>query len=278
MRQLPTVKRVQIISALVEGVSINAITRMTGASKNTVLKLLADVGNACAIYQDRVFYDLPCKRLQLDEIWSFCFAKQKNLRPELEGVFGYGDIYTWTAICADTKLVPSWYVGRRDTASAMEFVGDLAPRLKHRVQITTDGHRPYLEAIEAAFGSDVDYSMLVKLYGHSQEEIRYSPADVIGARKERINGNPDPMHVSTSYVERQNLTMRMSMRRFTRLTNAHSKKIENHIHAISLHYMHYNFVRQHQTLRCSPAMAADVTRKLWSIEDILNIPEMLNAK
>lgn len=278
MNRLSTAKRVQVIAALVEGVSINAIVRMTGVSKNTVLKLLADVGNACAIYQNRVFQDLPCKRLQLDEIWSFCFAKDKHLREELKDTFGYGSVYTWVAICADSKLVPSWFVGRRDLPSAMEFVTDLAGRLRNRVQITTDGHRPYLEAIEAAFGSEVDYSILIKLYGETVEETRYSPAECKGIRKDRITGNPDLRHVSTSYIERQNLTMRMSMRRFTRLTNAHSKKIENHIHAISLHYMHYNFVRQNLALKGStPAMVAGVTRKLWSIEDILNIPEMLNS-
>ena len=276
MRQLSTEKRVQVISLLVEGMGINAIVRATNVSKNTVLKLLADVGNACAIYQDRVFQDLPCKRLQLDEIWSFCFAKDKHLREELKDTFGYGSVYTWVSICADSKLVPSWFVGRRDLQSAMEFVSDLAKRLRYRVQITSDGHRPYIEAIEAAFGSEVDYSMLVKLYGNVQDESRYSPAECNGIRKDRITGNPDPRHVSTSYIERQNLTMRMSMRRFTRLTNAHSKKIENHIHAISLHYMHYNFVRQNLALKgSSPAMVAGVTRKLWSIEDILNIPEMV---
>lgn len=276
MNKLSTQKRVQVISLLVEGMAINAIVRATGIAKNTVLKLLTDVGNACAIYQNRVFQDLPCKRLQLDEIWSFCFAKDKHLREELKDTFGYGSVYTWVAICADSKLVPSWFVGRRDAASAMEFVGDLAGRLRNRVQITSDGHKPYLEAIEAHFGSQVDYSMLIKLYGATQDETRYSPAECNGIRKERIVGNPDPLHVSTSYIERQNLTMRMSMRRFTRLTNAHSKKIENHIHAISLHYMHYNFVRQNLALKgATPAMVAGVTRKLWSIEDILNIPEMV---
>jgi IS1 family transposase len=269
MNKLSTQKRVQIISALVEGNSINSVVRMTGVSNNTVLKLLADIGNACAIYQDKVFRNLKCSRLELDEIWSFCFAKQRNVREELQGEFGYGDVYTWVAIDAETKLVPCWYVGRRDGQSAMEFVKDLASRLAHRVQITTDGFKAYLNAIEEAFGRDVDYAMLVKIYGSSQEETRYSPAGFVGAVKERIVGRPEQELVSTSHIERQNLTMRMGMRRFTRLTNAHSKKIENHIHAISLHYMYYNFARIHSTLRCSPAMAAGVSNALWSIENII---------
>lgn len=230
--------------------------------------MLADLGQACAVYQYNAFRDLSCKRLELDEIWSFCFAKQKNVPSEKEGVFGYGDVYTWVAICADSKLVPSWFVGR-DAECAMMFVKDLASRLKHRVQITTDGHRPYLAAIEEAFGADVDYAMLVKIYGGEQTEVRYSPAECLGTQKEAISGNPNRELISTSYVERQNLTMRMSMRRFTRLTNAHSKKIENHIHAIALHYMYYNFVRIHSSLRCTPAMAAGVSKKLWSIADIV---------
>jgi IS1 family transposase len=269
MNKLSTAKRVQIISALVEGMGINAITRMTDISKNTVLKLLADVGNACAIYQDKAFRNLNSRRLEVDEIWSFCFAKQKNVPTEKEGVFGYGDVYTWVAIDAESKLVPGWLVGRRDGQCAMEFIKNLASRLKYRVQLTSDGYKPYLNAVEETFGSDIDYAMLVKIYGSEQQEIRYSPAECLGGKKEVIVGNPDMNFVSTSYIERQNLTMRMSMRRFTRLTNAHSKKIENHIHAISLHYMYYNFAKIHTTLRCSPAMAAGVTGKLWSIADIV---------
>jgi len=271
MNKLSTQKRVQIVSLLVEGMAINAIVRATGISKNTILKLLADLGSACAIYQDKVLRNLKCKRLELDEIWSFCFSKMKNVPADKMGVFGYGDVYTWVALDAETKLVPSWYVGRRDAQCAMEFVKDLASRLANRVQITTDGHKPYLSAIEEAFGSDVDYAMLVKLYGAAPDEVRYSPANFVASVKERIVGNPDRDLVSTSYVERQNLTMRMSMRRFTRLTNAHSKKIENHIHAIALHYMYYNFARIHASLRCSPAMAAGLSKKLWSIEDIVNL-------
>jgi IS1 family transposase len=269
LNKLSTQKRVQVIAALVEGISINATVRMTCVSKNAVLKLLADIGSACAIYQDKVFRNLNCNRLELDEIWSFCFAKARNVPAKYEGVFGYGDVYTWVALDAETKLVPCWYVGRRDGVCAMEFVKDLASRLANRVQVTTDGHKAYLNAIEEAFGSEIDYAMLIKVYGGSQEETRYSPAECLGTMKERITGNPDRELVSTSYVERQNLTMRMSMRRFTRLTNAHSKKIENHIHAISLHYMYYNFARIHSTLRCSPAMAAGVSNTLWSIEDIV---------
>jgi IS1 family transposase len=271
MNKLSTAKRVQIVSALVEGMGINAISRMVDVSKNTILKLVADLGNACAIYQDKAFRNLKSTRIECDEIWSFCFAKAKNVRPEFEGVFGYGDVYTWVAIDADSKLVPSWLVGRRDGVSAMEFIKDLASRLSNRVQLTTDGHRPYLNAIEEAFGSEIDYAMLIKIYGGSQEEVRYSPAECLGTEKKWISGNPVKELVSTSYVERQNLTMRMSMRRFTRLTNAHSKKIENHVHAISLHYMYYNFAKIHSSLRCSPAMAAGVSQTLWSIEDIVKL-------
>lgn len=269
MNKLSKAKRIQVVAALVEGVSINATVRMTGVSKNTVLKLLADLGDACAFYQDKVFRDLDCKRIECDEIWSFVHAKQKNVPEVLQGVFGVGDVYTWVAIDAETKLVPCWHLGRRDGVAAMEFIKDLASRLKYRVQLTTDGHKAYLNAIEEAFGSEIDYAMLVKVYGGSQEETRYSPAEVLGTLKERISGSPDPDLVSTSYVERQNLTMRMSMRRFTRLTNGFSKKIENHLHAVALHYMHYNFVRIHKTLRCTPAMAAGVSKTLWSIEDIV---------
>jgi IS1 family transposase len=269
MNKLSKQKRVQIVSALVEGNSINAVSRMVGVSNNTVLKLLADLGNACAIYQDRVFRNLNLNRIECDEIWSFCFSKQKNVPVEHQDEFGYGDVYTWVAIDAETKLVPCWYVGRRDGHCAYEFIKDLADRLAHRVQLTTDGYKAYLNPIEEVFGTEIDYAMLIKVYGGSQEETRYSPAECIGTLKERVMGNPDPELVSTSYVERQNLTMRMCMRRFTRLTNGHSKKIENHIHAIAIHYMYYNFARIHKSLRCSPAMAAGVSNALWSIEDIV---------
>lgn len=255
MNKLDIKKQAQIISALVEGNSIRATCRMTGAAKGTVLKLLADVGQACAEYQDGTLRNLSCKRIQCDEIWSFCYAKDKNVPEDKQGQFGYGDVWTWTAICADSKLVPSFYIGSRDIESAKVFMKDLASRMKHRIQITTDGHKAYIEAVEDAFGSDVDYSQIVKLYGveRIEAEARYNPAKCIGAKKNRIKGNPDDESVSTSYVERQNLTMRMSMRRFTRLTNAFSKKIDNLHHALALHFMYYNFCRIHQTLRVTPA-------------------------
>ncbi|MGH9906051.1 MAG: IS1 family transposase [Pyrinomonadaceae bacterium] len=271
MNKLSTQKRVQIISALVEGNSVNATARIVGVSNNTVLKLLADIGNACAIYQDKVFRNLKCKRIECDEIWSFVHAKEGHLTEELRGVFGYGDVYTWVAIDAETKLVPCWNVGRRDAESAMAFIKDLAERISNRFQLSTDGFKAYLTAVEETFGSEIDYAMIVKIYGHTEDDAnkRYSPAECIGCEKEVVAGNPDMNLVSTSYIERQNLTMRMNMRRFTRLTNGFSKKIENHMHAIALHYMHYNFCRIHKTLRCSPAMAAGVSNALWSIEDMV---------
>jgi len=231
-----------------------------------------DVGRACSEYQDKVLRNLKkCKRLQCDEIWSFCYAKQKNVPEAKKGQFGYGDVWTWTAICADTKLVPSWLVGNRDAETAEMFIDDLASRLAHKVQLTTDGHKAYLEAVEGAFGADIDYAMLIKLYGESTEQKlqkRYSPAKYTGSKVEVIAGNPERKHISTSYAERQNLTMRMGMRRFTRLTNAFSKKVENLAHAVSLHFMYYNYVRIHKTLRVSPAMEAGVSDHLWSLEEI----------
>ncbi len=272
MNRLDIQRQSQIIAALVEGNSIRATCRMTGAAKGTVLKLLSDIGRACSEYQDRVLRDLGCKKIQCDEIWSFCYAKEKNVPTDKKGKLGFGDVYTWTAICAESKLVMSWYVAKRDLVSAHIFINDLAKRLRNRVQLTTDGHKAYLSAVEAAFGSEIDYSQLIKLYGNDREkEVKYSPAQCTGIIKERVQGNPDEKHVSTSYVERQNLTMRMSMRRFTRLTNAFSKKIENLEHAVSLHFMYYNFCRIHQTLRVTPAMAAGVTDKLWEIEDIIRL-------
>lgn len=271
MNKLDTKRRAQVIASLVEGNSIRATVRMTGVAKNTIVKLLEEIGAACADYQDKAFNNLPCQRLQCDEIWSFVGAKAKNVPNDKQGEFGYGDVWTWVAIDADTKLVPCWHVGRRDAQAAYEFITDLASRLKNRVQLSTDGHKPYLEAVESAFGCDIDYAMLIKIYGVTQEEVRYSPSECISTEKRIIAGNPIKDFISTSFVERQNLTLRMSNRRFTRLTNAFSKKLENHIHAISLHYMYYNFVRIHQTLRCTPAMAADVSNKLWNIEDIVNL-------
>jgi IS1 family transposase len=247
---------------------------MTGAAQNAVVKLLVDIGNACSEYQGKVLRKLPCRRLQCDEIWSFCYAKEKNVPENKKGQFGYGDVWTWTAICADTKLVPSWIVGNRDAETAAAFIEDLASRLSHRVQLTTDGHRAYLEAVEGAFGCEIDYAMLVKLYGSDPErEKRYSPARRISTRTEVIAGHPDRGNISTSYVERQNLTMRMGMRRFTRLTNAFSKKVENLAHAVSLHFMYYNFGRIHKTLRVTPAMEAGVSDHVWDLEEIAQLTD-----
>ena len=273
MNRLDRNRQAQVISALVEGNSIRATYRMTGVAKGTVLRLLADVGRACAEYQDKTLRNLPCKRIQCDEIWSFCYAKEKNVPKDKQGKFGYGNVWTWTAICADTKLVLSWLVAERNLTAATAFMQDIANRLRHRVHITTDGFRPYLEAVEGAFGSEVDYSMLVKIYGNdpTPQEVRYSPAVCLAAQGVRIQGNPDPKHVSTSFAERQNLTMRMSMRRFTRLTNAFSKKAANLEAAVALHFMYYNFCRIHQSLRVTPAMEAGVTRRLWSVEDIVSL-------
>lgn len=276
MNRLSDAKRVQVIASLVEGNSIRSTVRMNGVSKNTIAKLLLNLGSACIEYQDRVFRNLKCKRLQADEIWSFCYAKQKNVPSERQGQFGYWDVWTWTAIDADTKLIPSFFVGARDGGAAYEFMHDLSGRLAHRVQLTTDGHRSYLEAVESAFGADIDYAMLVKIYGSNPEdETRYSPAECIGCQQQAITGNPDPKHISTSYAERHNLSMRMGMRRFTRLTNAFSKKLENHVAAVAIYLMYYNFARIHQTLRTSPAMAAGVTGRLWDISDIVGL---LNQK
>jgi len=272
MNKLKIDKQVQVIASLVEGNSIRATCRITGVAKGTVLKLLADVGGACAEYQDKALRNLDCKRIQCDEIWSFCYAKEKNVPKDKRGKFGYGDIWTFTAICADTKLIPTWYVGKRDLEDATVFMKDLANRLKNRVQLTTDGHKMYLEAVEDAFGKDVDFSKLVKIYGQTEEgQKRYSPAQCTGIIKTKINGNPETENVSTSYVERQNLTMRMNMRRFTRLTNAFSKKAENLYYAVALHFMYYNFCRIHQTLRVTPAMEAGVIDHVWNIEDILSL-------
>lgn len=273
MNTLSTQKRAQILGMMVEGMSIRAISRLTGASKNTLAKLLVDAGEIFSNYHDEHVRNLPCKRLQLDEIWSFVGCKEKNATPEMKAQ-GMGDTWTWTAICADTKLIASWFIGDRDAETGTMFTCDLASRLANRVQITSDGHRAYLEAMDAAFGDEVDYSMLVKIYGQAVEgQKRYSPAQFIKATKTCCTGNPDPKHVSTSYVERQNLSMRMGIRRFTRLTNGFSKNVENHAHAMAIYFMHYNFVRIHQTLRVTPAMAAGVTKTLWSLEDMAKMLE-----
>lgn len=282
MNRLTIQKRVQIINLLVEGMSMRATSRVADVSINTVTKLLVDVGAACAEYQDKAFRKLNCKRVQCDEIWSFVGCKDKNLRDEERGIFGRGDVYTWTAIDADTKLVPCWHVGTRDASSAKVFIDDLASRLAHRVQLTTDGHKSYLEAISAAFGPHVDYAMLVKLYGEysvqSEASRRYSPSRFTGSRSEVITGYPDAEHISTSFVERQNLTMRMHMRRFTRLTNAFSRKVENHMAAISLHFMFYNFARVHKSLRVTPAMEAGISPHIWTIEQIVSLVPEPEAK
>jgi IS1 family transposase len=276
MNRLTNEKRVQIINALVEGNSLRSTARMCDVAFNTVLKLLPEIGQACEEYQRRVLVNLPCKRIQCDEIWSFCYAKEKNVPDELRGKHGYGDVWTWTAIDADTKLIPAWRVGDRNAWHAQHFMYDVASRLANRVQLTTDGHRVYLTAVELAFGTEVDYAMLVKIYSsdRGEGEVRYSPATCMGTRETRLIGNPDPKHISTSYAERQNLTMRMKMRRFTRLTNAFSKKLENHKHAIALYFMHYNFCRVHQTLRVTPAMEAGVADHVWTIEEIIASMEL----
>lgn len=268
---LSTSKRVQIVSALVEGCGIRATARMADVSKDTVMKLWREIGDACIRYQDETFRNLTCKRLQVDEIWSFVYAKAKNVPAEKAGQFGVGDVWTFTAIDADTKLMPSFLVGSRDAGCATEFMQDLAGRLVNRVQLTTDGHKMYLSAVEDAFSGSVDFAQLIKVYGAAPEgpEVRYSPAECIGTEKHAVTGCPDPKHVSTSYVERANLTIRMSLRRFTRLTNAFSKKVENHTAAFGLFQAHYNLCRIHKTLRVTPAMAAGITTRVWSIEELV---------
>ena len=278
MNKLPSEKRAQILHLLCEGNSLRATSRLADVAYNSVAKLFVEASKACLDYQDRTLRNLKCRRVQLDEIWSFVYAKQKNVSRAKAAPIDAGDVWTWVAIDAETKLVPSWRIGDRSSETAIAFVDDLAKRLANRVQVTSDGHKAYLEAIEGAFGGDVDYGMLIKIYGPAPEgQRRYSPAECIGAEKKRIEGNPDPKHISTSFVERQNLTMRMQMRRFTRLTNAFSKKVENHALSVALHYMHYNFCRIHKTLRVTPAMAAGVTDKLWSIADIVAVLEVWEA-
>ena len=247
---------------------MRAISRMTGVARNTINKLLIDLGVVCAEYQDKTFRNLKLSKIQCDEIWSFVGCKQKNLK---EGSKNRGDVWTWVALDADTKLVPCWYVGTRDGMAAYHFIHDLKSRLSTRVQLTTDGHKAYLYAIEDAFGSEVDFAQLVKIYGDAgqQGEVRYSPAECTGAKKNVVSGHPDLAHVSTSYTERQNLTMRMSMRRFTRLTNGFSKKVENHEHSIAIHYMYYNFCRIHQTLRVTPAMEAGIADHAWDLAEVV---------
>jgi IS1 family transposase len=274
MNKLRPAKRAEILGMMAEGVSLRAIARLTGASKNAIVRLLEAAGEAFSEYQDRMFRNLPCKRIQVDEIWSFVYAKAKNVAGAKAAPPQAGDIWTWTAIDADTKLIPSWLVGSRDAHAAHAFIGDLALRLANRVQLTSDGHKPYLAAVEESFGADIDYAMLVKIYGDPAGALgRYSPGECVGAEQRRVEGRPDPKHVSTSFAERQNLSMRMGLRRFTRLTNAFSKKAENHAHGVAIYFMHYNFVRIHQTLRCTPAMAAGITTKLWELADMVKVLE-----
>jgi IS1 family transposase len=272
MNRLSLDDRAKLIGMLVEGMSLRSATRLSGVSINTTSKLLVDVGTACAKYHDAQVRNLNSRLVQADEIWSFVYAKAKNV-PEAKEGFGVGDVWTWTAMDADSKLMISYLVGLRDAGYAYEFMQDVASRLKHRVQLTTDGHKPYLSAVEDTFGADIDYAQLVKIYGTEQipSESRYSPPKCLGARPTTVMGNPDPRHVSTSYIERQNLTLRMMNRRFTRLTNAFSKKIENHKHSIALHFMHYNFCRIHKSLRVTPAMEAGISNHVWSLEQLADL-------
>jgi IS1 family transposase len=270
MNRLSIADRARIVACLVEGNSIRATVRMTGFAKNTVTKLLVELGAACIAHHDATVRGLHSKRVQCDEIWSFVGAKMKNTS-EGKVAEGWGDVWTWTALDADSKLIVSYLVGQRGPRWANAFMEDVASRIDSRIQITTDGHRAYAEAVEGAFGMDVDYAMLIKLYGNDSFDTRYSPGHVTGTQTAVLQGNPDPKHISTSFVERQNLTMRMGMRRFTRLTNGFSKKIENHIAAIALHFMHYNFCRVHKTLRVTPAMEAGLAHHVWTIEELVGL-------
>jgi IS1 family transposase len=276
MNRLPIQKKVQIINLLVEGSSLRAASRIADCSINTVTKLLVDVGQACERFHDEKVRGIKAARIQADEIWSFVYSKQKNVPHGMENEAG--DVWTWTALDSDSKLIVSWFVGDRTAVSANTFMQDVASRLSNRVQLTTDGHNAYLSAVDNAFENDIDFAQLVKIYGasegESQNERKYSPAECTGAKKTVITGNPDPTFISTSHVERQNLTMRMHMRRFTRLTNAFSKKIENHCYAIALHFVYYNFVKIHKTLRVPPAMEAGLIKRLMSIEDIIRLAEI----
>lgn len=280
MNTLPTNKKVQIVKLLVEGNSIRSTSRIAEVSKDTVVKLLVEIGKACAKFHDETVRGVNSQKVQADEIWSFCYSKEKNKPQDVEGA---GDVWTWTAIDADSKLVVSWYVGEREPQDAQTFMLDLASRVKNRIQLTTDGFKPYLDAVYNAFDINVDYSQLIKEYGvaegTSNQERKYSPNVCTGCKTKWVSGDPDPIHISTSFVERQNLTMRMSMRRFTRLTNAFSKKIENHCHAIALHFVYYNFAKVHGTLRVTPAMQAGLTKKPMSVEEIVKlIPEAAPKK
>jgi IS1 family transposase len=279
MNKLSTAKRTQIVKALVEGNSLRSVTRMVGVSINTVTKLLVDLGTACEAFHDATVRNVPAQRVQCDEVWCFCYARKENLPEELRGVFGYGDLWTWVGQDADSKLVLSWLVGRRDAQTAHPFMQDLAARLSNRVQLTTDGLHAYLEATDSAFGTDIDYARLIKVYGSDPNaERRYAPPVCIETKVQVITGDPAIEHISTSYIERQNLQMRMSMRRFTRLTNGHSKKVENHLHALSIHYVHYNFARVQRALGGTPAMVAGLAQRPWSVEDIIGLLDAAEKK
>jgi IS1 family transposase len=272
MNRLRIEQQIRVVSALVEGNSIRSTARMTGVSRNTITSLLLDLAEACAAFHNNSVRNLKVRRLQCDEIWNFVGAKAKNTTPEKKAE-GWGDTWTWTALDADTKVCVSYLVGGRDLGWATEFMQDCASRISNRVQITTDGHKAYLEAVESAFGADIDYAQLQKIYGapSDEETRRYSPAKCIGCDVKVVSGNPDPKYVSTSFVERQNLSMRMSIRRFTRLTNAFSKKVENHAAAVALWFMYYNFCRVHQTLRVTPAMESDLADHIWSLEELVGL-------
>jgi IS1 family transposase len=272
MNILATDKRAMILNCLVEGNSMRSTTRLTGTAKKTVERMLVSAGKACADFMDKTMRNLPCKVLQVDEVWSFTYSKQANVPESMKGKRGVGDTWAWIALDSKTKLIPCFHVGKRDATDAYQFINDLAARLASRVQLTSDGHTAYLQAVEDAFGAEIDYAQLIKLYGKDQTpvmEARYSPPACIGTRKKRISGKPERGLVSTSHIERQNLTVRMSNRRFTRLTNAFSKKIENHCHMLSIHFMHYNFCRIHTTLRVTPAMEAGLTDHVWTLEEIV---------
>lgn len=273
MNKLSQEKRCAVVRCLVEGCSVRATVRMTGVAKNTIQKLTRDLGEACLEFQDRSLRLLPCKRVQCDEIWNFCYAKDKSLPDDMRGQPGVGSMWTWTALCADTKLIASWQLGARDAANAQMFIRDLAERLRHRVQLTTDGNRFYVDAVDDNFMGDVDYAMLVKKYGGEKNtmETRYSPAKCLGTRKEQVCGQPDKQHVSTSHVERQNLNIRMQNRRYTRLTNAFSKKAEMLAYSIAITFCYHNWVRKHQTIKTTPAVAAGLTESPWQIVDMVGL-------
>jgi len=276
MNRLSIEARAKILGCMVEGNSVRAISRLTGADKKTVLRLLGEFGSACQRFHDETVRNVKSRRVQCDETWSFVYSKANNVPEQCRGVFGFGDVWTWTALCADTKLILAYRVDRRDEEAAYAFIHDLRARLANRVQLTSDGYRAYLQAVEDAFGNDVDFAQLVKLYATPKgegNERRYSPSECCGARKRKVIGAPVRRDISTSYVERMNLNMRMGMRRFTRLTNAFSKKVENHIHALAVYFMYYNFGRIHQTLRVTPAMEAGLTDHVWSLEEIVALAE-----